>query len=265
MAEPWRDRVRIGECTLYLGDCMEIVPLLEPVDHVFCDPAYEKITHDAKNSKRKAGRTDGKRDLQGLDFPPIDEIREPFVAMIEDVCQGWFAAFCTSEGIGRWADVINASAMKYKRACHWIKPDGAPQLNGQGPAQGAEHFVTAWAGKGYARWNAGGKRGVYTHLVNPPDRHGGHPTEKPWRLMVEILKDFTNPGETILDTFMGSGTTGVACVKLGRKFIGIEMIPEYFEMARRRIEAEHRQTDMFMQIPQIPKARQEKLNLEAAE
>lgn len=67
--------------------------------------------------------------------------------------------------------------------------------------------------------------------------------------MAEILKDFTNSGETILDPFMGSGTTGVACVKLGRKFIGIELDEKYFDIACRRIEESYKQPDMFIEPP----------------
>ncbi|MCP5018109.1 MAG: site-specific DNA-methyltransferase, partial [Ketobacter sp.] len=122
-----------------------------------------------------------------------------------------------------------------------------PQLNGQGPAMGAEMFVCAWAGKSFARWNAGGKRGVYRHLTNPSDRHGGHPTEKPWRLFVELLNDFTNKQQTILDPFMGSGTTGVACVKLGRRFIGIELDENYFNIACQRIQEAYDQPDLFVE------------------
>ncbi|MGL5736613.1 MAG: DNA-methyltransferase, partial [Beijerinckiaceae bacterium] len=148
-----------------------------------------------------------------------------------------FLAFCTVEGTWEWAQAVNASPMKYKRACAWVKPDSTPQLNGQGPAQGYECFVTAWAGTGHAKWNAGGKRGVYTHLVNNPDRTGLHPTEKPVSLMAEILTDFTNEGQLIADPFMGSGTTGVAAVRMGRRFIGIEKDPRYFDLACKRIEA----------------------------
>ena len=71
-------------------------------------------------------------------------------------------------------------------------------------------------------------------------------------------------GHTILDPFMGSGTTGVACVKLGRKFIGIEIEPKYFDIACRRIEAAYAQPDFFVQSP-APKAEQLGLGLEAAE
>lgn len=227
--------VTIGRATLYCGDSLKIVPTVGEVDHMIFDPPYEAIMHESKNDRAPA-RLDSGPALHGLDFDAIDSIRPAVVAMGEQ-CGGWFIAFCTSEGVWPWAQEINASPMKYKRACVWVKPDSTPQLNGQGPAQGAEHFVCAWAGKGHAKWNAGGKRGVYTYCVNNPDRHGEHPTEKPRSLMEEIIADFTNPDDLILDPFMGSGTTGIAALRLGRRFIGIEQNPRYFEIARARIAA----------------------------
>ena len=244
-----RREEQIGDCRLILGDCLEIMPGLGPVDHIICDPPYEASLHESKNKAKRRIRTDGRADLQGLDFAPIDAIRSQFIAASEAMCRGWFIAFCTIEGVAKWADGINPSAMKYKRACIWVKPDSTPQLNGQGPAQGAECFVTAWSGRGYAKWNAGGKRGVYTHNVSPPDRHGGHPTEKPWRLFAELLDDFTSPGETILDPFMGSGTTLVAAALLRRAAIGIEMHEPYFDIACRRVEQAYRQRDLFRDEP----------------
>ena len=236
----------IGRATLYLGDCLKIMTQLNPVDHIICDPPYEALLHKLKNGLAKRLRTDGGPSLHGLDFDCIDAIREPFVNTAAPLCMGWFIAFCTPEGVARWADVINLSPMKYKRACVWVKPDSTPQLNGQGPAQGAENFVVAWAGEGHSKWNAGGKRGVYTHLVNNAERTGLHPTEKPRRLMSEIIADFTNAGQTILDPFMGSGTTGVAAVMAGRKFIGIEQNESYFELACERLDKAQRQNDMFI-------------------
>jgi len=79
------------------------------------------------------------------------------------------------------------------------------------------------------------------------DERTGHPTQKPSELFVAILRDFTIEGETILDPFMGSGTTGVACVKLNRSFIGIEINPDYFAIAKRRIE----EAQMQIALPMV--------------
>lgn len=238
----------IGGQTLLLGNCLEIMPGLGRFNHVVCDPPYEASLHDARAHLKKLRRDNGPELLE-INFSAIDEIRPDFVSATARLCSGWFVSFCTLEGVAKWADAINCSAIKYKRACVWVKPDSTPQLNGQGPAVGAECFVVGWCGKGHARWNAGGKRGVYRHNVNPPDRTGLHPTEKPWRLFFEILTDFTSSGETILDPFMGSGTTLVACQKLGREGIGIELDPDYFDIACERVEAATKQPDLFIDQP----------------
>jgi site-specific DNA-methyltransferase (adenine-specific) len=84
-----------------------------------------------------------------------------------------------------------------------------------------------------------------------------HPTQKPVAVMEWALRQTTEPGQTILDPFMGSGTTGVAAVKLGRRFIGIEVEPKYYEIALKRIEAATRQPDLFIEQPR----KAEQLNL----
>lgn len=240
--------VTIGRATLYCGDALEIVPTLGRVDHLITDPPYEAIMHASKDKLKGLVRPDGTHHWKPLGFESIDAIRDDVVGWGAQV-DGWFIAFCTAEGVGRWADAINPKncPMKYKRACVWIKPDATPQMNGQGPAMGAEMFVCAWAGKGFAKWYAGGKRGVYTHLTNGPGRHGAHPTEKPRRLMAEIIEDFTAAGQIVLDPFAGSGTTGVAAVMLGRRFIGIEQDRRWFDIACKRIEDAQRQGDLFLE------------------
>lgn len=251
----------IGDATIYLGNSLEIMPSFDPVNHIIMDPPYEESLHKSKNSLRGRIRTDTGPDLQGLDFDSIDAIRAEVIQNAERLCKGWMLAFCTIEGVAKWADAINDSKIKYKRACIWVKPDSTPQLNGQGPAQGAECFVAAWAGDGHAHWNAGGKRGIYTHNCNWPERigskNGGHPTEKPLNLMSELIMDFTKQGETILDPFMGSGSTGAACAKMNRKFIGIEMNEKYFDLACQKIEATYAQPSFF--IPEHQQTKSQKL------
>ena len=236
----------IGDATLYCGDCFDVLGDLPPFDHLIADAPYESSHHEAKNNVHGRLRGDGGSKLRALNFDSIDAIREPFVKAFGAACPKWFIVFCAVEGVARWADEINPSdALRYKRACIWVKPDSAPQLNGQGPAMGAECFVAAWGGKSYSSWNAGGKRGVYTHNIRGPQRDGWHPTEKPVPLMMEILGDFTKLGDVVLDPFAGSGTTGVAALKMGRRFIGIERDPEYFEIACERLAKAWEQPRLF--------------------
>ncbi|MCH9838520.1 site-specific DNA-methyltransferase [bacterium] len=234
--------VYIGDATLIEGDCLEILPTLGRVDHVICDPPYDPEAHTPNRRARKGGLVQN----AALTFAPLcHSDMESAALKIAEVCGGWFLAFCQTEQVSYWRDSIELSGLKYKSPMIWVKPNSAPKFNGQGPAIGYESMVTSWAGPGPARWNAGGKRGVYTHCTNQSDRHGGHDTEKPASLMRELLGDFTNAGQTICDPFMGSGTTGVAALQLGRKFIGIEIDPGYFDIACKRIEEAWRQPRLF--------------------
>jgi len=242
--------VTIGRATLYLGDCLEVMQSLGPVDHIIADPPYEQVLHTAMGKLRTL-RTDGKEyasnRMDGLIFEGIDHIRADVARLCAAKSQGWVILFTLAEGVREWRDQLQAVSVKYDTCLAWVKPDATPRFNGQGAARGFECAVTGWAGKGHKSWNGGGKRGVYSHCVNNPEREGKHPTEKPRRLMAEIVADFTNPGQTILDPFMGSGTTGVAAVQMGRDFIGIEREERYFEIACRRIERAQRQGDLFIE------------------
>lgn len=251
---------RIGDCTLILGDCVEILPTLGTFDAVITDPPYEAHMHAAKRGEKVYGsarriRTDGHANPPPVDFDSIDAIRPLVTPRIVMAARGWCLIFCTPEGVAPWRDALEAAGARYKRACVWVKPDSAPQFNGQGPAMGAESFVTAWCGGGLSRWNGGGRRNVFTHPCNGRDRHGVHPTEKPVSLMAELVALFTDPGQTVLDPFMGSGTTGVACALAGRPFTGIERDERYFDIAVSRIREAQRQGDLF--VPPPVRARQE--------
>lgn len=232
----------IGDCTLYLGDSLEIMPSIK-ADHVISDPPYEDELHAGAKEQRII-RSDGREMHGDLGFVGINGVRADVSSACVEVSSGWVILFTLAEGVRAWRDDLQAAGAKWDTTCFWIKPDASPRFNGQGPARGAECFVTCWAGKGHRSWNAGGKRGIYTHLVNK-GRQGEHPTEKPVSLMSEIIQDFTNAGQVILDPFMGSGTTGVACAKLGRKFIGIEQNEKWFALSCRRIEEAYSQPSLF--------------------
>lgn len=234
----------IGECRLILGDCRDVLPRLGPVDHVFSDPPYEAVMQKL-HADVKLRRLDGGPQRQALDFDDISELRDPFLDEVARINRGWLLAFCNVEGVAAWKAAIVARNLKFKTTCIWNKPDATPKLNGQGPALSYECITTTWCGKGHARWNGGGRRGVFTHCTNNPERVGGHPTEKPVSLMREIVTLFSSPGDVVLDSFMGSGTTGVACALLGRRFVGVELNPAYFDLSRRRIEEAYRQPRLF--------------------
>jgi site-specific DNA-methyltransferase (adenine-specific) len=190
-------------------------------------------------------RIDGQLTVDDLPFDGIDLVRTEVSAKCVAASNGWLLLFTLAEGVRAWRDDIQSAGGKWDTTCFWIKPDASPRFNGQGPARGAECIVTAWCGKGYRVWNGGGMRGVFTHNTNGPNREGTHPTEKPLSLMKQLVSLFTQPEELVCDPFMGSGTTGIACLDLGRKFIGIERDEKYFDLACKRLEAAHRQPKLF--------------------
>tara|TARA_R110002074_G_scaffold282111_2_gene453620 strand:- start:68 stop:616 length:549 start_codon:yes stop_codon:yes gene_type:complete len=102
----------------------------------------------------------------------------------------------------------------------------------------------------YWRWNG---------MIRKGDDVREHPTQKPVGVMEWCIKHLPDTAQTILDPFAGSGSTGVACVNLGRSFVGIERDPEYFDIMCRRIDEAHRQADLFIVKPQTPAPKQEDL------
>jgi site-specific DNA-methyltransferase (adenine-specific) len=237
----------IGGCEVWHGECVELMRSLASVDHTISDPPYEAVMQNKWGVLSSQAPSSHVRH-EALGFGAIDEVRDEVAAEICRVTQGWAVLFCMAEGVRAWRDTIEATGARYKRAMVWVKPDAMPQFNGQGPSVGHEMLVSAWCGPGKSRWNGGGRPGTFIHNKNTPGG-GVHPTQKPLPLMMELVGLFTAPGETVLDPFMGSGTTGVACARLGRKFIGIEIDAEHFNTACRRIEKAYAQGDLFIAPP----------------
>lgn len=258
---------RIGDCWLINADCKEVLPLLPKVEAVVTDPPFEKEAHTMGRRLNRGVSRGGPSDVmvpEILSFPPITSDLRDFVAgWCSDKCGGWALAFCQAEAISDWRSSFESHGSKFKRSMIWVKPDGMPQYNGQMPGMGYESIAAVWCGNGQSRWNGGGKHGVFTHCKNSGGKHQ-HETQKPIPLMRELVFLFSDAGQTILDPFMGSGTTGVACVKLGRKFIGIEIDPGYFDIACKRIKDAYAQPDMFVEQSKTEPPRQLDL-MEAAE
>ena len=222
---PYYDRDGV---TIYHGNCLEILPTLGPVDHVITDPPYEAEAH---TQGRRAGGSHGVCVERPLLFPAITEAdRVAIGGLMAAASSGWVLVFCQVEAAMLWRAAITPA--KYVRTQVWRKPDGAPQFTGDRPGMGYESIVTCWAGEGRSRWNGGGRHGFYEHMTV---KTGQHQTAKPEGLMSELVALFTNPGELILDPFAGSGTTGVAAKRLGRRCILIEQNEAYCEVSAKRL------------------------------
>lgn len=235
--------------TLHHGDCLDPVTGLaaladKSVDHVITDPPYEAEAH----TKQRRVLYNGNRprvEAAPLPFGAItEETRVALAQLAVRVARRWVVVFCQIEAVAIWRDTLEAAGARWRRGGIWDK-GGTPQLTGDRPAQGCECLAIAWAGDGRSRWNGGGKSGVWKvgHQADGPDRM--HPTQKPIGLMSALVRDFTDRGETILDPFAGSGTTGVAAIRAGRSFIGWELDAKYHETARRRLEETREQTSLL--------------------
>lgn len=229
--------VIIGNATLYCGDCLEILPTLGKVDAVITDPPYGvKDTHGGHLSSITL--KNGEPARQALGFDGITEDRcVSFAEQWTLAADRWVVFTCE----WKYMSALDKAGVLVRFGI-WRKPDGAPQFTGDRPGTGWE-AVAICHRPGKKRWNGGGKHAFWSWPKGQND--SGHPTGKPLGLLADFVSEFTDRGDVVLDPFMGSGTTGVACMNLGRKFIGIEIEPKYFGIACRRIEDAQRQGRLF--------------------
>ena len=254
------NRARPDPLLIRCGDCLSLLPEMlrgggdgggsgGPFDHIITDPPYEDVHHD-HHARASIRRSDGRPAPRGVNFDGIDAIRDRAALEMVRAARGWVIIFCLAEGVRAWRDALQAAGARWHGTLAWVKPDAAPRFDGTGPARGFECIACAWAGSGRRRWNRGGGRGVYTCLTEK----GGHAAAKPIALMTALAGDFTRPGQVICDPFMGSGTTGLAALRLGRRFCGIEMDRETFNTAEARLAAARRAPSLPLPEPPVPQA-----------
>jgi DNA modification methylase len=229
-------REEIGDATLYLGDCLEILPTLPKVDAVITDPPYG--ISGAQNTKN-ADRECGKKNAYGTFIDSVDYVASVCAPAVRLALEGAKRGVVTPG---------NACVTMYPRpqsfGCFYQPASIGLQPWGRADAQPILYYGKHPLG-GIA---LPGSKCSY-QLTEAPDVNG-HPCPKPTRAMVWLVSAASLPGELVLDPFMGSGTTGVACAQLGRKFIGIEIEPKYFDIACRRIEQAYAQGKLFDHQPQ---------------
>ncbi|URC15537.1 DNA-methylase [Octadecabacter Antarctic DB virus 2] len=238
MTNPWTRHVKIGDCDLYLGDCLEVMPALGKVDAVVTDPPYKLDAPSGQIVKTWARNYYNEMYDKSLDvgLDPRILFFAPHVV-----------AFCSKKQIKDY--IIAAENAKYVwTLLTWNKSNPSP-LCGNNYLPDTEYIFHCWKGKKLM----GNYSTKSRFIVSDVKKTGiNHPTVKPEFIMNKFLINSSERGETILDPFMGSGTTLVACAKLGRKGIGIELDPDYFEIACKRVQAAYDQPDLFVAPPTPP-------------
>jgi DNA modification methylase len=231
MADPWTRKEIIGDCTLYLGDCLEVMPLLGKVDAVVTDPPY------------------------GIGFPynSYDDTLSALEALVAQYVPA------VRKAAGRVVITPGVSNISI-----YPKPDWTGAWTWETTATFGHLGFSQWQPilfygedvKGFGSVNGILKSdrihftGGSAKIVNADGL--GHTCPKPLAFVERLLGRFTAQGETVLDPFTGSGTTLVACAKLGRKGIGIELDPDYFEIACKRVAEAYAQPDLFIAPPEKP-------------
>ena len=211
----------IGDATLYLGDCMDILPTLDKVDAVITDPPYGINENSKKVASR--GNLAAPKDYGDFDWdkaPPSDQL----IDLIRT--KGQHQAFFG----GNYFTLPPTSC--------WLVWD---KLNGDNDFADCELAWTNWhkaVRRLQWRWNG---------MIRQGNEERHHPTQKPLEVMKWVIT-LCPKAESILDPFMGSGTTGVAAIQMGRKFIGIEREPKYFDIACQRIEQAMAQPRLFEDV-----------------
>jgi DNA modification methylase len=228
------------------ADCLGLDGLAtlgdKSVDHVITDPPYSERVHKGKGSER---RSDGGK-IEALAFGHLAaRTRVALAREFVRVARRWIVVFCDEESVFLWKCALDRAGAEWCVKGTWVKVGAMPRMDGSRPAYGTEGISIAHSlpKKGRTRWNGGGRVAVYSFPVNGDTR--SHPTQKPLGLMEALVRDFTDPDDLICDPFAGSGTTGVAAKRLGRRFIGWERDAKYAAIATKRIDGTREQLRMF--------------------
>ncbi|MES2295239.1 MAG: site-specific DNA-methyltransferase [Pseudomonadota bacterium] len=232
----------IGAATLYLGDAREILPTLAPADLVCTDPPYLVSKGGfAANLQLEGGFGGWMKDYgnQG-DIVPCDlEFSEwmPLVfAALGERAQAYFMS--NGRNVKAMQIAAEEASFRFHTLLVWDKRTALPNKYYQNVTEFGLFMF-----KGKARTiNDPASKNLVTIFQRDDS---SHPTEKPVELMRYWIGNSSAPGQVVLDPFMGSGTTGVAALKLGRRFFGIEQDPDWFDIACRRIEDAQRQGQLF--------------------
>ncbi len=239
---------RIGLATLYLADCMEVLPTLGRVDAVITDPPYSS-GGQFRGDRMAATSTKYQGSEQKGIYPEFQgDTRDQRayltwcslwlgIALSKTKPGGILVCFTDWRQLPTTTDAIQCGGWVWRGIGVWDKTEAARPQKGRYRNQ-SEYFV--WGSSGPLKDEGACLPGVFRYSAQSEKKE--HITGKPVALMRDLLPIC---GDVILDPFMGSGTTGVAAVQMGRQFIGIERDPTYFEIACRRIEDAQRVQDMF--------------------
>ena len=250
MSTPYREKwtSECGTVTLYCGDCLEILPTLAPgsVDAVVTSPPYNQRLDQFRASGFKAEGASQWADRISaayFDSMPEDEYQDKQRAMLDSA----YAAASDHASLFynhkcRWRDKQILHPLDIVRGTKWTLRQELIWFRDGSLTQNAKMFPPCderilWMYKRSWLWNDESNRFLSVWRINS-EKRSEHAVAYPVELPSRAVEATTTTDSVVLDPYMGSGTTGVACVRLGRRFIGIELEPKYYAIAKRRIQDE---------------------------
>jgi site-specific DNA-methyltransferase (adenine-specific) len=228
----------IGDATLYLADCRDILPGLPKVDLIVSDVPY-RLESGGNTTGEMGGKfAKGTYDNSGSIITADIEFDEfmPLLAPLLDQGHAYFMV--NNRHVGGIENAAIAAGFRFHNWLVWDKVSPTPN---RWYMKNCEFTLLVFRGLAVPINDCSQKQ-----LIKAPNvKNGDHDTEKPVALMAHYIKNSSDAGDTVLDPFMGSGTTGVAALQLGRKFIGIEIEEKHFETSCRRIESALKQGNLL--------------------
>jgi len=228
---------------LQQGDCLELMKDIpdESVDAVITDPPYNISRENNFSSMGRSGIDFGNWDKG---FDQVSYLSEVFRVLKKG---GTAVIFNSQQNVGFLNQYAKKHNLLFKDIIYWVKSNPMPRNRDRRYVTSVENAVTI-VKKG-KKWTFNRQRPTYENglfkypIVSPKERI--HPTQKPVQLMEDLVRIHSNENDVILDPFLGSGSTGVACVNTNRNFIGMEVNEEYFNKAKNRIEQAKKSTSTF--------------------
>ena len=214
--------------SLYCGDCMEILQHLDGIDTVISDPPFSDRTHINHDSNSK--KNGNKARKQAIGYAPWSETE------IKQICRhlpkkGWVCIITDHILAKIWETELLKRGRYVFHPIPIVIRGRSIRLTGDGPSSWADWMVPSRT-KMESKW--GTLPGVYDGMRGSIEHMGG----KPLNAMIKIVEDYSREGDTVLDFCMGAATTAIACIKTGRKFIGIEKDHIFYTNALNRIKKE---------------------------
>lgn len=234
------EKIKTNKYTVVNGDCMNYLSQIpdNSVDLILTDPPYNIAQYSTGNIDLP-GRSALNNDLAEWDLPPIEPaaLLDDFKRIIKP--DGNVFVFTSYNLIGKWHEAFDSEFDTFQFFV-WHKTNPAPKIYKNGFLNSCEMIACMW-NKGH-KWNFSTQNEMHNFFESPicmrPERlsEPKHPAQKPVKLLEHIIKIASNEGDVIFDPFMGVGSTGVAALENNRKFIGIEIEPDYFAAASTRME-----------------------------